>query len=184
MSDTEPNDGPRSGVVSAHSDAGGITIVRIFDAPRELVFRAFTRKEDFAQWFGEYESSVPLETFEMDARPGGEWSLIMLHGPDRLELPFSGVFLEVDEPERVVMTIEVPGEVDGERPEVLTAVLRDLGDGRTELTFTQTGGNLPPDEYSRALRGELIFLDRLGEHLASLKARHDQDEERGSDTHR
>lgn len=169
---------PPTGVVSAHSDADGITIVRIFDAPRELVFQAFTRKEDFAQWFGEYGSSVPLETMEMDAQVGGRWNLIMLHGPDRLELPFGGVFLEIDEPERVVMTIEVPGELeDAEHPEVFTAVLRDLGDGRTELTLTQTGGNLPPDEYSRALRGELIFTDRLGEHLASLKARHDQDEE-------
>jgi hypothetical protein len=79
------------------------------------------------------------------------------------------------------MTIEVPGEMDDvEHPEVFTAVLRDLGDGRTELTLTQTGGNLPADEYSRALRGELIFTDRLGEHLASLKARHDQEEERSS----
>lgn len=169
---------PATGVVSAHSDAEGIRIVRIFDAPRELVFQAFTRKEDFAQWFGEYGSSVPLETFEMDARVGGSWNLIMLHGPDRIELPFGGVFLEIEEPGRVVMTIETPEEEDAERPETFTAVLRDLGDGRTELTLTQTGGNLPADQYSRALRGELIFLDRLGDHLAaSLKARHDQDDE-------
>jgi uncharacterized protein YndB with AHSA1/START domain len=171
---------PPTGVVSARSDAGGITIVRIFDAPREAVFQAFTRREHFAEWFGEYGSSVPLETFTMDARVGGSWNLIMVHGPDRIELPFGGVFLEVEEPERVVMTVETPDESDGDQPEVFTVVLRELGDGRTEMTFSQTGGNLGADEYSRALRGELIFLDRLGEHLAaSLKARHDRDGDEG-----
>ena len=59
---------------------------------------------------------------------------------------------------------------------MLTADLRDLGDGRTELTFTQRGGNLPADEYSRAMRGSLIFFERLAEHLADeLKSRHDSD---------
>ena len=60
--------------------------------------------------------------------------------------------------------------------EVLTAEFKDLGGGRTEMTFTQRGGNLPADEYSRAMRGSLIFFDRMAEHLAeSLKARHDTD---------
>ena len=171
MSDTTPP----AGVVSAHSDAEGITIVRIFDAPRELVFKAWTEPQRFATWFGENGSSVPLETIAMDARPGGAWSLIMLYGPDRTELPFAGHFREVVEPERVVMTLTDSSHPDDENVEVLTVVLRDLGD-RTEMTFTQRGGNLPPDEYSRALRGELIFFDRMAEHLAdSLKARHDTD---------
>ncbi len=165
MSDRMPE-----GVVSAHSDAGGITIVRIFDAPRELVYRAWTEGEQFAAWFGEDDSSVPLETMSMDARPGGAWSLIMLYGPDRTELPFAGEFIELVEPERVVMTVADATGVGSGATERFTVVLRDLGDGRTEMTFTQTGGNLPADEYSRALRGELIFLDRLSSHL---KTRHD-----------
>ena len=42
------------------------------------------------------------------------------------------------------------------------------------MTFTQRGGNLPADEYSRAMRGSLIFFDRIAEHLGeTLKARHD-----------
>ena len=45
-------------------------------------------------------------------------------------------------------------------------MLRDIGAGRTEMTFTQRGGNLPADEYSRAMRGTLIFFDRLADHLA------------------
>ena len=57
----------------------------------------------------------------------------------------------------------------------MTADFKDLGDGRTEMTFTQRGGNLPADEYSRAMRGSLIFFDRMAEHLGETpegEARH------------
>ena len=163
------------GVVSAASDVEGILIVRVFDAPRELVFKAWTEPERFATWFGEHGSSIPLEGLSMDARPGGAWSALMIHGPERIEIPFSGEFLEVVPPERVVMTVEVPGGPGPGGVEVLTAEFRDLGGGRTEMTFTQRG-NLPADEYSRAMRGSLIFFERLAEHLSEeLKARHDSD---------
>jgi uncharacterized protein YndB with AHSA1/START domain len=161
---------PPAGVVSAHSDADGILIVRIFEAPREEVFKAWTVAERFAEWFGEHGSEIPLDEVAMDARPGGKWHATMYHGPDRIKIPFAGEFVEVIEPERVVLTITVAGEDMGPNAELLTADLRDLGDGRTELTFTQRGGNLPADEYSRAMRGTLIFFERLGE---SLKTRHD-----------
>jgi uncharacterized protein YndB with AHSA1/START domain len=163
---------PPEGVVSATSDADGITIVRILDAPREEVFRAWTEREGMAAWFGEEGSSIPLETFTSDPRPGGAWHLIMIHGPDRIEIPFSGRFVEIVEPERVALTIADPTLTDSEREEVLTAVLEDIGDGRTRMTFTQRGGNLGSDEYSRAMRGELIFFDRLAVYL---KTRHEED---------
>ena len=176
MSDTAPPEG----VVSAHSDAEGIVIVRIFDAPRELVFKCWTEAERFATWFGEHGSSIPLDKVSMDARPGGAWSATMLYGPDRVELPFSGRFLEVVEPERVVMTLSDTLNPDADAQEVFTVLLKDLGGNRTEMTFTQRGGNLPADEYSRAMRGSLIFFDRIAEHLAeSLKARHDSDQDAG-----
>ncbi len=163
---------PPEGIVSAHSDAEGILIVRIFDAPRKEVFKAWTVAERFAEWFGEHGSEIPLDKVAMDPRPGGAWHATMIFGPDRVELPFSGEFREVVEPERVVMTLAIPSDTgtDTGNVEVLTAALKDLGNGRTELTFTQRGGNLPADEYSRALRGTLIFFDRLQEHL---KTRHD-----------
>jgi uncharacterized protein YndB with AHSA1/START domain len=158
------------GVVSAFSDAEGILIVRIFEAPRELVFKAWTEPERFATWFGEHGSSIPLDRVSMDPRPGGSWSAVMIHGPERVELPFSGRFREVVEPERLVMTLTDSADVDAENVEVFTVVLKDIGGGRTEMTFTQRGGNLPSDEYSRAMRGSLIFFDRLADHL---KTRHD-----------
>lgn len=166
---------PAEGVVSARSDADGIVIVRVFDAPRELVFKAWTEPERFATWFGEHGSSIPLETASMDPRPGGAWSAVMLHGPERMEIPFSGTFREVVEPEVVELVLEVAGEALQGPPEVMRAEFRDLGDGSTEMTFTQRG-SLPADEYSRAMRGSLIFFDRLADHLTEeLKARHDGD---------
>ena len=167
---------PQEGVVSSHSDAEGILIVRVFDAPRELVFKAWTEAERFATWFGEHGSSIPLDNVSMDPRPGGAWSATMLHGPEKVVLPFSGRFLEVVEPERVVMTITDSDNPDADPVETFTVVLRDLGNGRTEMTFTQRGGNLPADEYSRAMRGSLIFFDRMAEHFEeSLKTRHDSE---------
>ncbi len=170
---TDPT--PAEGVVSAKSDDDGIVIVRVFDAPRELVFKAWTEPERFATWFGEHGSSIPLETASMDPRPGGAWSAVMLHGPERMEIPFAGTFREVVEPEVVELVLEVAGEALQGPPEVMRAEFRDLGGGRTEMTFTQRGA-LPADEYSRAMRGSLIFFDRLADHLADeLKARHDSD---------
>jgi uncharacterized protein YndB with AHSA1/START domain len=161
---------PETGVVSAHSDAEGIRIVRVFDAPRELVYAAWTEPHRFATWFGEHGSSIPLDRVAMDVRPGGAWNATMLvpHEGQTIEIGFHGTFVEVDPPARVAMTIT--DVEDGTDQDVLTAIFRDLGDGRTEMTFTQTGGNLPADEYSRALRGELIFFDRLAEHLEAARA--------------
>jgi uncharacterized protein YndB with AHSA1/START domain len=169
---------PPEGVVSAHSDAEGIVIVRVLDAPRELVFKAWTEGERFAEWFGEHGSSIPLDRVTMDPRPGGRWDAVMLHGPERIELHFFGRFLEVEEPGHLVLTLDNPdGPVDDPDPdaaELMIVDLRELPGGRTEMTFQQRGGNLPADEYSRALRGELIFFDRLSQHL---KTRHDHERE-------
>ncbi len=158
---------PPAGVVALAADASGLKIVRVFDAPRELVFKAWTEPRRFAAWFGEHGSSIPLETLSMDARPGGAWSAIMVHGPDKTRIPFSGRFREVVPPERVVLTLTDQPEPADDAVDILTAVFRDLGGGRTEMTFTQHGGHLPSNEYSRALRGYLIFFERMAEHLAA-----------------
>jgi uncharacterized protein YndB with AHSA1/START domain len=166
MSDTTPPEG----VVSVTSDAEGIMIVRIFDAPRELVFKEWTEPERFAAWFGEHGSSIPLETVSMDVRPGGSWRATMIHGPERQEIVFAGDYREVAEPERLVLTLAEPMGPDSSNVEVITVVLKDLGGGKTEMTMTQRGGSMPPDEYSRAMRGWLIFFERQGD---QLKTRHD-----------
>ena len=144
-------------------DAEGITITRVFDAPRELVFKAWTEPARFVRWFGPRDSEVPLSTVAMDVRPGGAWRATMFAGPDRQEIRWRGVYHEVVEPERLVFTIT--DQPDGEH-EVVTVVLSDLGDDKTEMVFHQGGGHLPPDEYRRAGQGWSGFFERMAEHLA------------------
>lgn len=167
MSDEPPDEH----VISSTAEDDGISIVRIFDAPRERVFRAWIEPEAFGAWFGEHGSSVPLERLEMDVRPGGAWSAIMIHGPERVELPFTGRYEEIAEPERLVMIFTNPVDPDDPDVELVTVEFVDLGDGRTQMTFSQRG-HLPPDAYPEALRGWLIFFERQNDYL---KARHDTD---------
>lgn len=141
----------------------GIEITRVFDAPRERVWKEWTEPARFADWFGGPESEVPVSTVSMDVRPGGEWRATMFADPGRREIQWKGMYREVAEPERLVFTVsDEPGE---ERYELVTVVLRDLGDGRTEMLFEQRGHMLP-EEYDRAAQGWGVFFDRIAERLA------------------
>jgi uncharacterized protein YndB with AHSA1/START domain len=141
----------------------GITITRVFDAPRERVWKEWIDPERFADWFGGPESQVPLSTVSMDVRPGGSWRLTMFAKPGRREIRWKGEYREVVEPERLVLTLsDQPGE---DAYELITVVLNDLGDGRTEMLFRQSG-RMSPDQYERAGQGWSIFFDRIAEHLA------------------
>jgi uncharacterized protein YndB with AHSA1/START domain len=106
-----------------------IRIERVFDAPRDRVWRAMSDPKLIAQWWGRGNKMV-VEKFEM--KRGGHWRFVE-HGDDGVN-GFEGRYREVTPPERVVQTFEwdgMPGYVIIE-----TATLTDLGDGRTKLTTT------------------------------------------------
>lgn len=140
----------------------GITIVRVFDAPRERVWKEWTEPERFADWFGGTESEVPLSSVSMDVQPGGSWRLTM-HAV-RGEIHWHGEYHEVVEPERLVFTVT---DQPGTSREIVIVELTDLGDGRTEMHFEQRGGGLSSEEYERAGQGWSGFFDRIAERLAS-----------------
>jgi uncharacterized protein YndB with AHSA1/START domain len=146
--------------------AEGITITRVFDAPRELVFRAWTEPERFARWFGGPGTEVPPSTVSMEVRPGGAWRATMFAGPDRREIRWQGVYREVVAPERLVFTITDQPELPEEGHEVVTVVLSALGDGKTEMLFHQGGGHLTAEEYPRARHGWSAFFERMAQLLA------------------
>ena len=141
----------------------GITIRRVFDAPREDVWKEWTEPERFADWFGGSESEVPLASVSMDVRPGGSWRLTMFAEPGRREIKWKGEYREVVAPERLVFTVSDQPEED--LYELVTVVLTDLGDGRTEMHFEQRG-NLTPEVYEHAEKGWGGFFDRIAERLA------------------
>jgi uncharacterized protein YndB with AHSA1/START domain len=138
----------------------GIDITRVLEAPRERVWREWTEPERFADWFGG-EAEIPTATVRMDVREGGRWRLTMLTGPDRREIRWKGEYLEVEEPERLVFTVsDRPDEVY----ELVTVVLTDLGDGRTEMLFQQRG-DMTPEQYEATGKGWGKFFDRMDERL-------------------
>ena len=142
----------------------GIRVTRVFEAPRERVWTEWTRPEAFADWFGGPESEVPLESVSMDVRPGGTWRATMFSGPGRREIRWSGEYREVDEPERLVFTVS--DRPDEDAYELVSVVLSDLGDGRTEMRFEQRG-HMSPDQYDRARNGWATFFARIDERLAA-----------------
>jgi uncharacterized protein YndB with AHSA1/START domain len=145
---------------SGSSGAHGLEITRVFDAPPERLWREWTEPERFADWFGGREAEVPISSVSMDVRPGGRWQATMHH--DGVESRWQGVYREVVEPVRLVLTFsDQPGE---EAHEVVTVVFTDLGDGRTEMRFEQRG-TLSRHMYERTLEGWSSFLDRLDDRL-------------------
>jgi uncharacterized protein YndB with AHSA1/START domain len=134
------------------------TINRVFDAPRERVWQEWTEPERFADWFGA-DGEVPLATISMDVREGGQWRLTMFYGPNRVESNWHGQYQEVVPPERLVLTMTDQPE-GGDRYALITVVLTDLGDGRTEMHFEQRDDQTP-DAHKRARAGWGKFFDRL-----------------------
>jgi uncharacterized protein YndB with AHSA1/START domain len=142
----------------------GISMTRVFDAPRERVWREWTEPEAFADWYGGPDAEVPMSSVSMDVRPGGRWRLTMFYGPDRREIRWRGEYREVSPPERLVFTVS--DEPESDAFELVIVELVDLGDGRTEMRFQQRG-ELPPEVYERAGQGWSIFFERMDERLAS-----------------
>jgi uncharacterized protein YndB with AHSA1/START domain len=106
-----------------------IRVERIFAAPLDRVWRAYTEPEQLAQWWGR-GNPVTVERFTLER--GGHWRFVE-HGPDG-DHGFEGRFREVTPRERLVQTFEwdgMPGY-----PSVDTAEFEDLGDGRTRVVTT------------------------------------------------
>ena len=108
-------------------------ITRVFDAPRELVFKAWTDPRQVARWWGPGRFTVPL--CEMDVRPGGAY-LIQMRAPDGAIYPTSGVFEEIVAPERLVFTSGAFEDQQGNMQlEARNTLTFSEQDGTTTLTL-------------------------------------------------
>jgi len=103
---------------------GTVTLARVFDAPRALVWKAWTDPKMMAQWFGPRGFTNPV--CELDVRVGGSLRIVM-RGPDGNDYPMKGVFREVFAPERLVFT-NIAIDNDG----------RHLLEGETTVTFAES----------------------------------------------
>jgi len=136
----------------------GITIVREFEAPIDAVFDAWITPRQFAAWFGAENGEIPVDTVELDARPGGVWKATMFAGPDRFEIHWIGEFVTVVRPNKLVIAFTDGNPDDGWG--YLTVLLDDIA-GRTRMTFHQGGGALPPEQLEQAKAGWMSFFEVL-----------------------
>jgi uncharacterized protein YndB with AHSA1/START domain len=148
--------------VVAEPGSHEILMTRTFEAPRELVFNAYTDPEAIAQWWGPSDTETVVD--KLEARAGGQWRFVE-RGPDG-EYGFHGVFHDVSLPERLVYTFEfegMPGHV------LLETITFEERDGRTTLTdrsVFQTVEDRDGMLQSGMESGAAESLDRLEELLA------------------
>ncbi len=141
-----------------------LTITRVFDAPRELVFKAWTDSAHGGEWSA--PRGFTVAALEADLRPGGAWRLCM-RTPEGKELWVGGVYREIVSPERIVSTHawQNPDGTSGHET-LMTVDLAARGD-RTEMTFRQIGFE-SVEERDGHREGWSECFDRLEEHLAGV----------------
>jgi len=139
-----------------------LTATRIFDAPRELVFKMWTEVGHVTKWWGPDGFRTTIQ--RMDVRPGGEWRFIM-HGPDGRDYINHKVFKEIVPPERIVYD-----HVSGP-PHRMTVLFAEK-DGKTEISVRMIFATAELREAVirefHASEGLKQTLNRLGDELAKL----------------
>ena len=148
-----------------YSDGGDLTFERTFDAPRELVWKAFTDPNLVPRWWGPHGTTTTVA--EMDVRPGGAWRYVS-RAADRDDVTFYGEYLEVDPPKSFKWTFmfDVDGVGPMGGPETFT--LEEVG-GRTKVTSVGHMGSVEALEGAVAsgmVAGALETWDRLAALLA------------------
>jgi uncharacterized protein YndB with AHSA1/START domain len=141
-----------------------LVFTRLFNAPRELVYQAFTQPEHVVHWWGPRGFTNTI--LEMDVRPGGVWRLIM-HGPDGTDYPNRIEFTEVVPPERLAWA-----HGDFERIHFHSTVTFEPEEGKTRLTMTLLFATAAErqqtaDRYG-AIEGNKQTMDRLEEYLPTM----------------
>ena len=138
--------------------AGEMILTRVFDAPRELIWKLWTEREHIRKWWGPKGFTLP--GCEMDFRPGGTYRFVM-RGPGGEDNPFHGVYREIVRNERIVFTAileNLPGH------ELVTIVTFADEGGKTKVTVRQT---TPPGEAGRGQnQGWSETLERLADLIA------------------
>jgi uncharacterized protein YndB with AHSA1/START domain len=140
-----------------------VTLTRVFDAPRALVWKAWTDPTMMAQWFGPRGFTNPV--CELDVRVGGSLRIVM-RGPDGNDYPMKGVFREVLKPERLVFTTIAIDNDGNHLLEGETTVIFAEKNGKTTLTLkTHAAGLVPvaPKMLAGMEAGWTQSIDKLEE---------------------
>jgi uncharacterized protein YndB with AHSA1/START domain len=156
--------------VNADLEAKLLHVERVFDAPRELVFKAWSEAERLSQWWGPRQ--WPTTYCTVDFRVGGVWHYCMT-GPDGTQSWGKGLYSEILPPERIVYTDTFSDEAGNSLPgmpaTVITVEFIDLGGGKTKLVSRAEFGSKEDLESLMKMgmvQGLTETWDRLEEYLA------------------
>jgi uncharacterized protein YndB with AHSA1/START domain len=138
------------------------TITRVFDAPRELVFKAWADPEMCRQWMGPRQ--YPAFHVEGDMRTGGKWRIGLRAVDGSRELWQGGVYREVVAPERLVFTFAWDQDDGSRGPETLVTLTFADECGKTRMTFHQGVFNTAPNRDGH-IQGWNSGFDRLADFL-------------------
>ena len=144
-----------------------IELIHVYDAPRALVFEAWTDPRHLARWWGPKGFSNPV--CEVDARVGGKLRIVM-RAPDGNDYPMRGVFREVVRPERLVFTNIAVDEKDQPIIDGLTTVTFAEEGGKTKITVRTRGKAVKPVavQYLQGMEmGWSQSLEKLADFIAA-----------------
>ncbi len=139
-----------------------ISAVRLFDAPRDLVYRVWTEQQHVEKWWG--PTGFTTTTSEIDVRPGGVWRFVM-HGPDGRDFKNKVVFKEVIPPER--LTYLHSGEDDTADIVFDVTVAFAAKGNKTEISMRMVFAT--QEEHDRVAK-EFGAIEGLNQTMARLKA--------------
>jgi uncharacterized protein YndB with AHSA1/START domain len=135
-----------------------VLITRVFDAPRDSVFAAWTDPEQVAEWFGPAHMNTPRDGVRIDLRVGGRYELTMVRGDGAGEFAIGYEIVELVEPELLVLRSDPMPEAGMHEPTVVRVELHDHG-AKTRMTLTD--GPLPPESRGHAEGGWNAAFDKL-----------------------
>jgi uncharacterized protein YndB with AHSA1/START domain len=141
-----------------HGTEQEVLITRIFEAPRETVFRAWTDPDQVAAWYGPEHFDTPRERIRIDLRVGGRYELTMVQRGGGAEFAIGYEILELVEPELIVLRSDPMPEVGMHEPTVLRVEFYDHG-AKTRMTLTDSP--YPPAGRGHAEAGYNAAFDKL-----------------------
>ena len=139
-----------------------VLITRIFEAPRESVFRAWTDPAELAAWYGPEQFETPRDRIRIDLRVGGRYELTMVRRDGGGEFAIGYDILELVEPELIVLRSDPMPDAGMSEPTIVRVEFHDHG-AKTRMTLSD--GPLPPEGRRGAEAGYNAALDKLATHL-------------------
>ena len=133
-----------------------VLITRIFEAPRERVFRAWTDPDEVAEWYGPEHFDTPRERINIDLRVGGRYELTMVQRGSGAEYPVIYEIVELVEPELIVLRSDPMPEIGMHEPMLTRVEFHDHGD-KTRMTLVD--GPYPDSGHAEA--GWSAAFDKL-----------------------